>query len=238
MPATDCPDWQNVVTLSTGGPVTDAPDWQEVIVGPGGTPISGGAAPDWSAANFGLGAWTMAPWAAFGAFTIGSGAVRLAALPVATTVTVSHIWCVLELFPATLHANESFMGIYEITGLSGFSWTWTKVAATAAGACDTPWTNAVGLVPLSASVTLTAGNPYYAALLVNQATGTTMQVAGNIMPTGGTGTPWLYNPAAAAGSTNNTYPMSLLFSSGLTALPSTITSNAQTGANSIFMGVY
>lgn len=38
--ATDSPDWQEVVTLTSGGSVPDAPDWQRTVTGPGAASIS------------------------------------------------------------------------------------------------------------------------------------------------------------------------------------------------------
>lgn len=38
--ATDSPDWQEVVTLVSGGSVPDAPDWQRTVTGPGATPVA------------------------------------------------------------------------------------------------------------------------------------------------------------------------------------------------------
>lgn len=40
MATQDAPDWQNVVTVVSGG-VTDAPDWQQIVAGPGGTAVGG-----------------------------------------------------------------------------------------------------------------------------------------------------------------------------------------------------
>ena len=58
--ATDSPDWQEVVTLTSGGAVPDAPDWQRTVTGPSAAPIGGGKptfVTSWITSNIATSGW-------------------------------------------------------------------------------------------------------------------------------------------------------------------------------------
>lgn len=181
----DSPDYQNVVTLSSG-PVSDAPDWQEVIVGPGGAPIGGGGG-DLAPPDFDLVGWTCNPFAtslSAGVSTFSNGHVWAALIKAVTSATVTHVAVSLLGAFVNYTANENFLGIYSTTVSGGAPGLSTQVAVTAAGGLDAAFVgDGVTFVPLVSSVAVTAGTLYYMAMLLNGVATNTTITSQSIMGT-------------------------------------------------------
>lgn len=221
MSVTDSPDWQNVVTIRSGGTVTDAPDWSEVVTGPGGTPVgpTPGGGPYTIYFNLGFKAITLDPMAAQS--SVGRPAGRIDMTMFSPFVTFS---CTQVTWPTYLGsavtANQNFIGIYD-TG-QHTAGTATLLAQTAVGACDTPFaTTGTHTLPFTSSVTLTAGQNYYITPLNNGGTPGFVN--------GSADNPYSLNPLGLA-------PPVVAFLNGPnTTLPATVLISSLTSLTDVFL---
>ena len=226
MASNDSPDWQNVVTLSSG-PVSDAPDWQEVIVGPGGAPISGGGPSDWTASDYGLAGWS-APINSSNynnTFAEGGGSLFMVPVKIVTTTSITHVAMSILGQGKSFIANQNYLAIYTCTYTSGSPTTFTLAAQTAAGAAEAVWTVADGVqfLPLVSSVAVTAGQIVWAAIMFSITGGGTAQLSclvtdAFVFPTNSTA--WKVVVGSEWAGPYTTPPSSLTFASAIT--PSTI----------------
>lgn len=168
----DAPDWQRVVaTVQVVGAVPDAPDWERIVVGPGAGPIpvaSGGATSIYLGGGF-LGVTTdPAPVSSSGAHI--QGVIGLLAFTPFATGTVNNIYVPVEASSSGFTPNQNFVGIYDM-GITTAN-TFTRLATSAAGVCDTVF-NTAGMhkVPLATGAEVTQGGYYAIALLNNGAGG-------------------------------------------------------------------
>lgn len=177
MSTNDAPDWQHIVTLSTG-PVSDSPDWQTTVVGPGGTPVGGGGPPDpWDVSNWGIAGWTMPPTVPRTASTtLVNGNLYLSPMPVTVAQSVDHMAIQVNTACSSLTANHNFIGIYQTITTGVSEGDFALIASTAAGVAENALKfTGLQTVALSTTVALSASHLYYAALLTN-ATSNTLKI--------------------------------------------------------------
>jgi hypothetical protein len=206
----DAPDWERVVTtVAATGDVPDAPDWERIVVGSGGTPIGGPTA--------GVNAWTPYAAAGFAGVTLdptvindsashATGVMALVMFTALLTTTVNNVTILVQT-GATCTANQNFVVIYD-TGQTTAG-TATKLAQSAAGACDIPFrTSGISKVPLSTGASLTLGQNYFLGFVNNG------------------GTPSFYDTNVANASILNpvgtTYPIRCFGAGPFTSPPSTL----------------
>jgi len=163
----DAPDFQEIVHIQTGGALSDAPDWQRNVTGPGGGIVQGFAGDGWVPQTYGIGAWTFPPYVPqVNSAALTRGTLFLTLLPIGATCTVSQVEVLVTTAQATPTTNENFIGIYELDYAVGTQYNLR--ASTAAGIMDTGFSAANhNLYTFSSSVTLTAGNVYWIAVLCN-----------------------------------------------------------------------
>ena len=165
---TGAPDWQTVVSI-VPSVTAGAPDWEKVVVGPGGVPISGGGGAGATLLDWALdGSWvqTIPASLCLNQQSYNNGMIQLGVITPLKAITVAKARIYVGGAQAVV-ADENYIGIYEWDATTG---DLTLVAATAAGACDSPFSvgaNAIIPIALSASVTLSASSTYYGAILVN-----------------------------------------------------------------------
>jgi hypothetical protein len=165
----DSPDWQNIITLISGGGVTDAPDWQEVVTGPGGNPLPvAGVSPYSYYQVLGYVGLTCDPTVANNSAAKATGALSMSAFVALSTASVNFMTFFVG-SPAACTANQNYLGIYDsgqaVAGQSAL------LGSTAAGVCDTPFnTSGLSRVQLQAPVSLVQGQMYYACILNNGGT--------------------------------------------------------------------
>jgi hypothetical protein len=220
----DSPDWQKVVTIVTSGSVTDAPDWQRIVTGPSGGSVPGaaGLTDGWTAALFGVGAWTFPPHIpGSGTTSLIRGVLYLTFMPVGVNCTVSNMTLSVVAGQSSPTANENYLGIYEYNYSGGH--LYNRVATTAAGTCDAGFASGTNQThPLSASVSLTAGHVYYAALLCNGSL-TSMQVAMSAAGSGAATNPsGFFTNFVVSGVTFAEPSLAQTYLTGQTSLPATI----------------
>jgi hypothetical protein len=167
MSATDAPDWQTIVTLTTGSSVTDAPDWTDVVTGPGGTPpvVAAGASPFGVYFAMGMLGVTcdIAPAGAGRGPT--AGRMNFQTFTAGASGTVNNVYMYV-VTGGTLTANENFFCIYD-WGVATAN-TYTLLGQTAAGAIDTAL-HSVQLVKgtLTVGVPVVSGTTYVMGFLTN-----------------------------------------------------------------------
>lgn len=173
MSATDSPDWQNVVTVSTGGPVTDAPDWQEIVVGPGGAPVTVATTSNDFPPDQGYYGWSGPPYE----FPIQDSALSNAELDLVfakavVSGTVNNLTLYMTGVGSGFVANKNYMGIYIPVLVGGVPVSLSLLATTAAGVLEgIITTSGIRTIPLSSSLAVTAGQIYYIALTYDQTSG-------------------------------------------------------------------
>lgn len=167
--AMDSPDWQNIITLTSGGGVSDAPDWQTVVTGPGGTqPVGGGGTPSFMTpyVNSGFIGVTMDPFAALGTSGLLSPNCTLMSFAAGFTGPVHNVYVSVNGGSGSLTPNETYAGIYDFGETTAN--TFTLLCTSASGAAATAWASQ-GTVPVAMSTnpTLTIGKTYAVAVQVN-----------------------------------------------------------------------
>lgn len=167
MSVTDSPDWQNVVTVVSGGAVTDAPDWSEVVTGPGATPIpvaTGGTTSIYLGGGI-LGI-SMDPVVVTNIEGHLEGAIAFMGFTPFATGTVNNIFVPIGTSSGGFTPNQNFVGIYDMGLTTGG--TFTLLASSAAGACDTPFATAgMHQVALTTGAKVNQGSYYALAFLQN-----------------------------------------------------------------------
>lgn len=166
--ATDSPDWQEVVTLVSGGSVPDAPDWQRTVTGPGATPpVAGGATfPDF--VPNGTVARTQPMVALGGSVGPGVGQIMGMACTPIVSGTVSKVGAFLNTAGGGAVTAECGVAIYSasLTSLT------IDLLAAGYGATFAGFTPpSTYFVDLSSSPNVTAGSVYYLAVLFNGSSG-------------------------------------------------------------------
>jgi hypothetical protein len=177
----DAPDWQTIITISTG-PVSDSPDWQTTVTGPSGGAVPGAGGGDWEATDYGLVGWSAPINSSNWGSTFAEGGGQLFTVPVKilTTTSITHIAMGILGSGKSFVANENYMAIYTCPYTSGSPTTFTLAAATAAGAAEAVWTlaNGVQFVALSSSLAVTAGEIVWAAIMFTITGSGTAQLVG------------------------------------------------------------
>jgi hypothetical protein len=167
MPATDAPDWQTIVTLTTGSSVTDAPDWTDVVTGPGGTPpvVAAGASPYSVYYAMGMLGVTCDIAPAGAGRGPSTGRMNFQAFTAGASGTVNNVYMYV-VTGTTPTANENFFCIYD-WGVTTAN-TYTLLGQTAAGAIDTAL-HSTQLVKgtLTAGVPIVSGTTYVLGFLMN-----------------------------------------------------------------------
>lgn len=217
----DSPDWQNIITLVSGGGVSDAPDWQTVVTGPGGTQpvVSGTGAsflqPIINGGNLGC---TMNPYFGQGGASLLGGSHYVMPFAAGFTGTVNNV--VIPVTSGTaLTSTTTFAGIYDWGETT--AGTMTLLCSSASGVAATAWASS-GLHPVAMSThpTLTAGKTYAIAAQIG---GATLPCAGTTLGTITTGPP-------------AQYPWGLNVTFGGTSLPATITFASGSISQRLFLG--
>jgi hypothetical protein len=222
MTTPDAPDWEHIVqTVEATGDVPDAPDWERIVVGPGGTPVGpspgGGVISLYYQAGFiGL---TVDPAAVQSNSGHTEGVVGLITFTALATAEANYVYAIMA-GGASCTADENFVGIYDQGNITAD--TFTLLAATATGVCDTPFADGgIQKLALSSSASLTEGLNYAVGFLNNGGAPTFCSASVTI--------------EQACNPLGTTYPFRVFLAAPNTSLPHTIAYSATSLTNNVWL---
>lgn len=160
-----------------------------------------------------------------------AGEVYLQRVNIAASGTINYIYCFVVSAGSGMTASQNFVGIFDITG--------ARVAVSAD--CSSVWTSThVAKIALTSGLAVTAGDSYYVGLLFN---GTTMpQISGGAqqywdLPNIGSGVSNWASPTPPYNSTAPNRWRFMSWSSGVTAMPSSVVLDNGNPDKALFAGV-